>query len=266
MFGVSSTENTQLEECSQLPEISGVFITKSISSETNVEEHKILLTTDDTQQDVSLRTTTSPQVSKKRRKRSTHVERFKITYACSECGKEYNSSNSLNQHMDAVHNGVRWKCMVCDREFSYKNDLLVHLNTVHSDRKKLQCEICSASVYDMKKHMLRHEERDLDIRCGDCDKEFSNTECLRNHIRRMHSTDPKQYLCKICAKEFRSSTTLKNHIDSHKEVSQVKKYQCKFCPRTFTNTGNQVKHMTRMHIEEYTEWRKIKSQNQISYE
>lgn len=110
--------------------------------------------------------------------------------------------------------------------------------------------------------MKRHEEKKLHIRCNDCDKECPNTECLHNHIRRVHS-DRKMFTCKFCSKHFSTQTTLKNHLISH--TGEPNHYNCNFCPRTFTNSGNKVKHMYRMHADDYIEWRKLNNQTKINY-
>ena len=45
---------------------------------------------------------------------------------CKDCGKSFSSKSKLNEHVKAIHEGIKHKCDICEKLFSYKRDLRRH--------------------------------------------------------------------------------------------------------------------------------------------
>ena len=73
------------------------------------------------------------------------------------------------------------------------------------------------------------------LHCKICDKDFSSTQKLKEHVRRHHTLDNK-FQCSICQKRLGDSVSLKNHLrDVHKQgedkAKEPKLYKCEKCAK-----------------------------------
>lgn len=64
---------------------------------------------------------------------------FEMPFGCSLCGKGFQTSSGLNNHMQA-HEGRKFMCPICDFKFKQKGHLKQHLKSIH---KLAQCPTCS---------------------------------------------------------------------------------------------------------------------------
>lgn len=173
----------------------------------------------------------------------------KSRFICHHCENSFTKKPSLLHHIRAKHFGTRFSCPSCPKTYKYKTDLNFHLKTVHIDkRQKEECPECKILVFDLQKHIERHKERSLNIRCDICDKRVSNRKCLEIHVKRMHSQNKRIFKCKICQKTFSAQITLKNHLSSHTETFL---YSCSYCGKQFRNTGNKSRHVKQLHQKEH---------------
>ena len=107
-----------------------------------------------------------------------------------------------------------------------------------AQQKKCVCEQCGKEVRQigynahlrahMRKNGVQHSGSGVKLYryCDKCDKRFTNSFALSEHISVVH--EGKLLICHLCGKSFKSS----KHLREHKNVehSTDEKYQCKYCP------------------------------------
>ena len=119
-------------------------------------------------------------------------------YKCDTCGKCFGLSNSLNKHIQAVHEKVmkvkKHTCHICGKSFEFPSNLRTHNKLVHEDEK--------------------HQ-------CNQCNQFFSTKEVLHQHIKYVHEK-VKEAHCEICGKEFGRKGDLKKHMSIHEGIKTNK--------------------------------------------
>ena len=105
---------------------------------------------------------------------------------CLRCGKKFNRSEHLKNHVRAVHYKKKsFRCPVCPKTFALKSQLSVHMR-VHNNERPFAClhPGCNRR-FRQKMHMLRH---------------------MRVH------TGKKPYACPVCKRAFSQKSSMKRHI------------------------------------------------------
>ena len=140
-----------------------------------------------------------------------HVHEKHRPHQCTECGKRFSQSSSLNKHM-RVHSGERpYKCPHCVKAFTASSILRTHIRQ-HSGEKPFKC---------------RH-----------CGRAFASHAAHDSHVRRTH-TKEKPCVCEYCGKAFAQSYELKFHINMH---TGAKPYTCEKCGRAFSSPSSRDRH------------------------
>lgn len=177
---------------------------------------------------------------------------------CTICGKTFNFSSDLEQHMltHAPPDDKPFKCKVCEKAFAKKYNLNVHTR-VHSGlffftnfccvnvffflgERPYVCSKCG-KTYSTRSNFSTHmnsahcdEKRH---QCKLCDKSFVHPRILRIHMRK--HTGEKPFMCQICGKLFSKNIHLTIHTRIH---TGERPYVCNVCGKGFTTSGNLNKH------------------------
>ncbi|CRK86962.1 CLUMA_CG000778, isoform A [Clunio marinus] len=184
----------------------------------------------------------------------THLpDDLKLTHLCVICNKKFVNKNSLKSHITSVHEMANlYTCETCGKGFSTKSNLKSHLY-VHSDKKDVQCDVCSARFKNMdslRKHKKSHlEKSQVCIICGNV---YRNRNNLKAHM--VCHSNVKAFQCTFCPNSYKRSKDLKCHLNLH---TGERPYQCQFCSRTFVNGSNCRKHKLKDHPEELAAFESI---------
>ena len=88
-----------------------------------------------------------------------HLKTVKESVPCPTCGKKV-LKKCLKNHIDIVHNKVRFKCSHCPKSYATRADMVFHEQAVHCGRK---------------------------MNCRFCDREFGRTSDRNRHERTVHA-------------------------------------------------------------------------------
>ncbi|XP_072036331.1 uncharacterized protein [Amphiura filiformis] len=196
-------------------------------------------------------------------------------FACPHCSKRYEKKRNLNLHKqlfcyhdqpDSKVDGCELDpavgleklpaCTICFARFDNKELLSLHkmIHVVHvvADQS-LMGSTCTTSTSD---------EKDIEIDCGYvniagakkeiicdlCNVEFSSTEALKEHQKRVALTRPKYpHLCPCC---YKTRVVIKSecHFLQHKKQFKV---LCEFCGQHFKDIRALPKHIKHGHDYDY---------------
>jgi len=162
----------------------------------------------------------------------------KVKKECPVCGVEV---KNLKQHMDMVHqtNDTRIPCDVegCNTTFVSKHSKAQHVQFVH-EGMRYTCGLCNQQVRSIKTHMRYVHAKEKNHKCPECEKSFQTTTHLRTHVARVHlgikmkcedcgkmvqdlhshqvyvHKQPKNFPCDQCDKRFHTISSLKSHIEA----------------------------------------------------
>ena len=138
-----------------------------------------------------------------------------------------------------------YECKICSRKFSQVGNFHNHMK-LHSE-KVCACGICKlecADSYELQRHMRTTHTGNMPYKCNECDREFSQYNNLRRHLR-VHSG--KSYKCHICGRTFNEIFYLEMHIGSH---TGERTYKCGVCNLTFKDNADLQKHVKTHKAEE----------------
>lgn len=189
----------------------------------------------------------SPPLSKPKELPET-VEPPPQRHICYTCYKEFETSNSLHNHL-ATHTDMRlFVCGVCEHAFNTRKDLSRHAASHHDiNRPAKICKIC-CMTFKTSFHLKRHElTRHTNIRphkCTKCDMTFARKDKLKQHQAK-HNDHPL-FQCQLCGKGFYR----KEHLKDHEIAKHSKQYpfKCENCSKGFVHCKDLHRHIRVRHL------------------
>ena len=137
------------------------FCEKKFSSSRALNNHKVIHTKEDVEEEIS----------------------------CSICGRLCKSKSGLTKHMLTHKDDRLFTCPVCGKSYTSKGSLTRHM-ILHSDERPYKCQVCAEAFQDRKllnRHLQVHG--DYSYKCRLCNKAFINSDDLSRHEREIHSKE-----------------------------------------------------------------------------
>ncbi|XP_028314681.1 zinc finger protein 180-like [Gouania willdenowi] len=190
------------------------------------------------------------QESNNRHNRDTEIKSFILKdfsvgqecntpFSCDICGKHFNQSLSLKEHIKYHKRKKNHSCETCGKGFITKRELKEHMGT-HTGEKPHSCEICGKCFIqknNLKSHMKTHTgERPYS--CEICGKGFIKNNNLKSHIKT--HTGERPHSCETCGKTFIQRNNLLGHMRTH---TGEKPHSCEICGKRFAIKQAQIRHM-----------------------
>lgn len=115
----------------------------------------------------------------------------------------------------------------------------------------MQCSLCDCFCRDAqiyKEHMLRHSEQKQHP-CDHCEKQFTRSDKLKEHIRRMHECESSEEACKtleekILQRKISSETRIERKLQ---DLNAQYLFKCQPCLLGFKRRGMLVNHIAKHH-------------------
>ena len=164
-------------------------------------------------------------------------------WKCMECGKCYDSSRRLADHVRIHSVHKPFECTVCSKQFRTSHELALH-SRIHSGEKPYKCHLCEkvfSQSGTLQIHMRVHTG-DKPYKCQLCNKSFAHSNNMQRHKRKVHG---KPYDCPYCGMLFK--TNMEQHIRTH---TGEKPYSCRHCAECFTFLSQLNVHLMKSHNED----------------
>lgn len=117
-------------------------------------------------------------------------------------------------------------------------------------RSYVPCKLCNkrfSSTQGLDDHMKQFvNDKPGHHICTTCDQKFEAGCLLELHILKKHSHEKRKFACELCGKRYVYQCTLNQHLDSH---SGNKPYKCDVCDKSFPHLAYIKIHM-RLHTGE----------------
>jgi KRAB domain-containing zinc finger protein len=82
-----------------------------------------------------------------------------IRYPCSRCDYQAPRKRRLLEHELAVHEGMKYPCPQCEYQATTRGHLTKHINSIH-DKGNHPCDLCDYKA-NRREHLLRHKDNKL---------------------------------------------------------------------------------------------------------
>ena len=60
------------------------------------------------------------------------IIKHSLQEVCPYCEHQGTVKSSLKNHIDSVHDGIKFKCSQCEHQASQKSNLKIHIDSVHN--------------------------------------------------------------------------------------------------------------------------------------
>ena len=168
-----------------------------------------------------------------------------LDHCCDKCGKRYNSSSHLKEHIKSAHDGIKkpispTACPICLQTFKSRGAMNCHRNIEHDH--KYPCNQCG-KFFGTNSRLETHMniEHDYKYQCNQCGKILGSNNLLESHVK-CH-VEP-QFPCNFCDKMFK----LEKSLEAHKRLHTGEKpFSCPLCDAKFASAGGLNQHKRGVH-------------------
>ena len=88
------------------------------------------------------------------------TDRETTNFQCKECPETFSKKSNLKKHLLALH-PKQYPCKICEQCFETSISLELHLNT-HTIDRQFECQVCNKTFHmkwRFKKHLQQHESQ-----------------------------------------------------------------------------------------------------------
>ncbi|EDW50689.1 zinc finger protein 91 [Drosophila sechellia] len=171
------------------------------------------------------------------------------------CRKGFTTAGGLRLHIDHAHTELSevHSCNVdgCGKTFPRIRLLTFHMKKMHGITKAAapprdypctECEKVFRCPMALKKHMYKHDGKELPFPCNICGKRFVINSALKDHL--MRHAGIKNYVCPYCGVGKTTRQEWNTHILTH---TQEKKFKCHICEHASHNKQSLANHIKIVH-------------------
>lgn len=177
-----------------------------------------------------------------------HLKETAHKYTCYTCFKEFDTQNSLHNHLATHQDLLLFVCDICMQPFKTRNDLSRHAST-HNDNisKNRTCKICLMTFktsFHLKRHELTRHTDARPFKCDICEMTFARKDKLKQHEAK--HVDRPIFSCNQCGKGFYR----KEHLKDHEITRHTKQYpfECENCKKGFVHSKDLHRHIRVRHL------------------
>jgi len=155
------------------------------------------------------------QMSLKAHKEKVHEGKVDPIFQCDVCSATYRIKQLLINHIKSKHSGEkRYKCAQCGKGFNDTKSLYNHI-LLHTGRKPFTCEYCNMSFRrkDSRDHHRRKHTGEQPYQCPDCDQSFSTYNSRSKHRKKEHGDGETE--CPECGEKCTSQQEIRIHLNKH---------------------------------------------------
>ena len=197
--------------------------------------------------------------------------RFEETISCQFCKRLFFDEQKKKRHIEIVHNknpDYLYSCDECSKAFGSKQALRYHIANIHEEvNLEIPCGICEKTFrmdQNLDDHM-REVHRDLEYDCGLCHAQFKRQSNLNHHYKISHDTlintlflddDPdiiEYFECELCDHKTREKRTLVHHVKVVHLKDEQPVLSCDVCDFETIETKTLNHHKKTMHFMEKLE-------------
>jgi len=173
---------------------------------------------------------------------------------CQDCGGQFKTKRSLEQHIEKEHINVTYACDQCPNTFNVKYLFHRHLRT-HNEGSNFKCEVCGkvySSPYLLTQHLAESHKIGEEMKCNECDKVYLHKQLLKRHITNVHK-DCNRFVCEKCDYRCPTKYMLKSHQVMH-TGDEARTLECRECGLKFKQKAILDVHIRRTHEKVKNHW------------
>lgn len=133
------------------------------------------------------------------------------SYDCEYCDKSFHQARDKNDHVNFIHNKIRYKCPVCQKLLSKYRAVTRHMRLDHGIRpEQLGSMTIDEVTTDSDKSLRPVSESSGPFKCTECPQSFLTNYLRVSHLEGDH--EGVRFECPICTKPYRGFNGTKAHL------------------------------------------------------